>query len=46
MQKKLIGRTGIAVATIATGAAASLAAAPAALASTPAQAPTALAALD
>ncbi|WP_331746764.1 SH3 domain-containing protein (plasmid) [Streptomyces halstedii] len=44
MQKKLIGRTGIAVATIAMGAAASLAAAPVALASTPAQAPTALAA--
>ncbi|WP_060880479.1 SH3 domain-containing protein [Streptomyces scabiei] len=44
MQTKSIGRAGIAVATIAMGAAATLAAAPAALASSPAQAPTTLAA--
>jgi uncharacterized protein YraI len=46
MQTKFIGRAGIAVATVAMGAAASLAAAPSALASTPAQAPAALAAAN
>jgi uncharacterized protein YraI len=46
MQTKFIGRAGVAVATIAMGAAASLAAAPSALASTPSQAPATLAAAN
>ncbi|GGU37872.1 SH3 domain-containing protein [Streptomyces violascens] len=46
MQAKFIGRAGIAVATITMGAAVTLAAAPSALASTPAQAPATLAAAN